>query len=527
MTDLSISFHMGGFDVDLIHRSAELGYNDVTFQTEGGSNHNLLTDLHARATAAGIPDLLRSLGMSATAWVHEFDDRRAGLGPISLDNNVLWDDLATRYRTIFTQTCPWLDRLVLTVSETAVNCTDAGMLERTVSVIDGVCREHGKQLLLRSFVHDPAELDQVRAAIERLPPSVAVITKMVPQDWTMTDQMDPLIGKVGTRPQSIELDICGEYWRGDLIPHFKGEWLAEHAARWQAAGCAGLSVRVDRKQRPGAWWQPQTRDYALAGQPQEADLEVLSRLAKSEADAVATAALNWSRRHCADEPSAQKLAKLLPLTGRALQVATTLRGYPFSITWNRVPGEWSMNKVHGAKAESRARTYDDPDDAEHRSPWHVKNSPMRWDPDRWPEYHLLRRGAAPFLEEKQRDIASIVAELRDARAGIDSLNLTTSARCFLDFMFDELLATTEAMGLCQCFWLAASRWLYAHDSDAKTTARTIALDVDARLAALSPRAGAVLDCVHAGRHWRQYGLQHLDIHGFRAWCRSYWYDLFQ
>jgi len=89
MNDLSISFHMGGFDADLIRRSCGQGFNDVTFQTEGGTNHDLLCDLHRRAGAAGIPELLASLGMTATAWVHEFDDRREGLGPIGLDNDRL------------------------------------------------------------------------------------------------------------------------------------------------------------------------------------------------------------------------------------------------------------------------------------------------------------------------------------------------------------------------------------------------------------------------------------------------------
>ena len=527
MNDLSISFHMAGFDAACIRRAAELGYNDVTFQTEGGSNHNLLVDLDARARAAEIPELLRSLGMTATAWVHEFDDRRQGLGEISLDNQRLWEDLADRYRRIFTETCPWIDRLVLTVSETSVNCTEAGMLRKTVEVIQDVCREKGKRLQLRSFVHDPDEAEEVKSAIAELPPEVEIITKMVPQDWTMTDQMDPMIGEVGGRRQIIELDICGEYWRGDLIPHFKGEWLAEHFARWREAGCAGLSVRVDRKQRPGAWWQPQTRDYFLGGQPQEADLEVLARLARDETDAVETAALAWSRQHCEDEASAKLLAARLPVTGRALRVATNLRGYPFSITWNRVPGEWSMNKMHGEKAEARATAYSDEEDAEHRSPWHVKPSPMRWDTARWPEYHQLRRGARPFLEEKEAERIAVLAELAEARAQLDDLKLAPSTREFLNFMFDEMLAYTEASALCQCFWLAASRWLYADDETEGAEARDKALAIDLRLAEISTRAGAVLEVTHANRQWRQVGFQHLDVHGFRAWCRSYWYEMFQ
>jgi len=416
---------------------------------------------------------------------------------------------------------------VLTVSETSVNCTGEALLRKTVGVIHAVCREHGKCLMLRTFVHDPGELGQVAASLEGLPSEVAVMTKMVPQDWTLTDQSDPLIGRVGDRPQVVELDICGEYWRGDLIPHFKGPWLAEHFARWREAGCAGLSVRVDRRQRPGAWWQPQTRDYFLAGQPQEADLDVLARLARGEPDAVAAAALEWARPLCRDEASALRLAGALPVTGEALRVATTLRGYPFSITWNRVPAEWTMNRAHGQKAEGRARAYEDADAAEHRSPWHVKPSPMRWDASRWDEYHRLRRGGEPFLEEKEAALNEVLAGLDKARAALDQIAWADpSARTFLGFMFDEMRAYTEASALCQCFWLAASRWLYAAVPAVREAAREQALACDKRLAALSLRAGAVLDLDYAGRRWTQYGFQHLDVHGFRAWCRSYWYALF-
>ena len=265
---------------------------------------------------------------------------------------------------------------MLTVSETSVNCTEEALLRKTVGVIHAVCREHGKCLMLSTFVHDPGELGQVAASLEGLPSEVAVMTKMVPQDWTLTDQSDPLIGRVGDRPQVVELDICGEYWRGDLIPHFKGPWLAEHFARWD-------------------------------------------------------------------------------------------------------------------------------------------------------EYHRLRRGAEPFLEEKEAALNEVLAGLDKARAALDEIAWADpSARIFLSFMFDEMRAYTEASALCQCFWLAASRWLYAEIPSARETAREQALACDKRLAALSPRAGAVLDLDYAGRHWTQYGFQHLDVHGFRAWCRSYWYALF-
>jgi len=109
-----------------------------------------------------------------------------------------------------------------------------------------------------------------------------------------------------------------------------------------------------------------------------------------------------------------------------------------------------------------------------------------------------------------------------ARASLEQIQWRDAgAEAFFQFMFDEMLVYTEASALCQCFWLAASRWLYAEAPEA----REAALRFDRRLARLSTRAGAVLDAQHAGRHWEQYGLQHFDAHGFRAWCRSYWYAL--
>ena len=528
MINLSVSFHMAAIDVERIRHAAELGYHDVTFQTEGGKNHHLLADLDRRANKAHLPAQLKALNMTASAWVHEFDDRREDLGPIALDNRALWQDLRDRYERIFTEVCPWLDRLVLTVSETSVNCTEEDLLRKTVSLIHEVCTKYGKDLILRTFVHEPEELLQITGSLEGIPDEVAVMTKMVPQDWTLTDQPDPLIGKVGSRPQWIELDICGEYWRGDMIPHFKGTWLTSHFTRWRACGCVGLSVRVDRKQRPGAWWQPQIRDYFLAGQPQEADLDVLARLARGETEAVTAAAHGWAQKWCRDESSAAILAKALPITGEALRVATNLRGYPFGITWTRVPGEWTMNRAHGPKAESRAVAYADEDDAEYRSPWHVKSSPMRWEPSRWVEYHQLRRGSPPFLEEKMDELNHVLVSLSQARTELNRIQWKNSnTQVFFNFMFDELLAYTEASALCQCFWLISSRWLYADNPATLVEARRSALQFDKRLADLGTRAGAALDVHHAGQHWEQYGFQHIDLHGFRAWCHSYWHALFQ
>ncbi|MFW5846138.1 MAG: hypothetical protein ACOCXJ_07920, partial [Planctomycetota bacterium] len=150
----SISFHMGGFDTRLIRQAAELGFNDICFQTEG-NNRLLLADLDRRATTARLPDLLRELGLSATVWVHEFDERRDHLGGIACDNQALWADLEQRYEHLISTVVPWVDRYVLTVAETTVNVDDRALLEQVVAVIDGVCQRHGKELVLRSFVHEP------------------------------------------------------------------------------------------------------------------------------------------------------------------------------------------------------------------------------------------------------------------------------------------------------------------------------------------------------------------------------------
>ena len=126
--------------------------------------------------------------MKVTVWVHELSDLPDEyspdyLGPVTVDNQELWDVIDDRYEWILGQALPQVDGLVLTVVETQFNATEAEIMHKLVTLIDQKCRKYGKQLTVRTFVWKPDELEGVMTPIQTLPDDIVVMSKIVPQDW--------------------------------------------------------------------------------------------------------------------------------------------------------------------------------------------------------------------------------------------------------------------------------------------------------------------------------------------------------
>ena len=177
----SLSFQRGFPDPLLIRRGAELGFNDVCFQTEGGLI-TMLEDLRDRADRSGYFKLLDELGMTCTVWAHEFADYDyEAWGECRPDNQRLWQGVEQRYDYILGKLLPEIDNLVLTVVETDITATRPDILVPLTSAILRACKRHNTRLILRSFVHHQVrfmvgavvgvgagriELDELRGALE-------------------------------------------------------------------------------------------------------------------------------------------------------------------------------------------------------------------------------------------------------------------------------------------------------------------------------------------------------------------------
>jgi hypothetical protein len=269
----SISSHRGMPDPQVIELAARLGFNDVCFQVEGEQSL-MLRELRERWDRSGTPGQMKSLGMTISLWVHEFEDLDPSWGDPVFENDMLWENLRKRYLKLLTEDLPEVNWLVLTVVESTVRVTDPRMLEKLCLLLRDVCKACDKKLMIRSFVWTLEEFDGVRKAIEGLPDDITVMTKYVPQDWHRgsyddgTPFHDPLIGNIGAKQQIVELDIAGEYFRGD------------HAAQESS----DTQTRADHRSVPGSSrMQPRPEGH--------------SNVRPRAGDRPAPAQWHWSSRH--------------------------------------------------------------------------------------------------------------------------------------------------------------------------------------------------------------------------------------
>jgi hypothetical protein len=266
-----VSFHRGRADKQLIRLAAQLGFNGVQFQIEG-STLDGIKDFAKRDAQEHLVDFCHSLGMKVTIWVHELSDLPAPslpewLGPVTVDNPALWATLDDRYETMLRDTIPNVDGLCLTVVETQIRATDTAVMLKLVNLLQTKCSKYNKTLMVRTFVWYRNEFDNVMAAVNQFPKDMVVMSKCVPQDWNLRGIFASEIGAVGGRPQIIEYDVAGEYFRRNFVANCMPELLKKNFDYGLDHHVSGICVRVDRE------------DDNVLEQPNELNLWTLAMLA--------------------------------------------------------------------------------------------------------------------------------------------------------------------------------------------------------------------------------------------------------
>lgn len=266
-----VSFHRGRADKQLIRLAGQLGFNGVQFQIEG-STVNGVKEFAERDRREGLVDFCHSLGMAVTVWVHEMSDLTPAwmpdaLGEVHPDNTALWKMLDARYDQMLAKTIPNVDGLCLTVVETQVRATDTQVMLKLVDLLQGKCRKYNKSLMVRTFVWYPDEFERVMAAVNQLPKDMVIMSKCVPQDWNLRGTDASEIGQVGGRPQIVEWDVAGEYFRRNFVANCMPEMLKRQFDYAAKTGAVGVCVRVDRE------------DDNVLHQPNEVNLWTLGMLA--------------------------------------------------------------------------------------------------------------------------------------------------------------------------------------------------------------------------------------------------------
>jgi len=449
----SISSHRGMPDPQVIGLAARLGYNDVCFQIEGEQSR-MLRELRERWDRSGTPEQIKALGMTISLWVHEFEDLDPEWGEPVLENERLWTELRQRYLRLLTKELPEVDWLVLTVVESTVRVTDPRMLETLCLLLREVCRECGRKLMIRSFVWTLKEFEGVREAIAGLPDDIAVMTKYVPQDWHRgryddgAPFHDPLIGNVGDKTQIVELDIAGEYFRGDQIAHCFAEELHKRFTYWEQQGVEGLSVRIDRG------WRAYHHHDCILYEVQESNLWCLGHWMTGEADDINTPLEAWAAERFGSE-AAPEMAKIARLCDNVVRESLTVCGEPFGDTRRPQPALRSMVPPNEPLA-----TRDHPAEADnHVDPFCRWLALWRWDPSLKPRHNKLCSGDPELAAQKQADTDNALA---DADAALELLTsvqpqLDPGAYEFIRFRLEENRHHLLLMGHAAQAWLACLR----------------------------------------------------------------------
>ncbi len=526
----SLSFHESWPREELVGLGAQMGFNDCTFQTEKGTMPRLY-DLRRRADEQGLFALARRHDMGISVWTHELGEPEEDWLPATVDNPRLWRGLRARYDHILGELLPELDTLVLTVVESRIELADARLLPRLVETLLDRCRHHGKRLALRTFVHHPEQHAEMAAALAALPDEVVLLTKCVPQDWHLRQGHDPLLGAVGNHRQWVECDIAGEYWQEDRLAHAIGHILEPQFRHWQACGCEGISVRVDRG------WKPWDHQATVLGQAQEADLWLLGLLGSG---AETTADACWQRyTDTTFGPAAAAMTSALRPSGRVIEEACHVDRESFGLlrlpvsvreTFEGVPG-WKRHLVlDGRLPRPTARAYADADDAMYRNPFHGYASVQRWDPAYRPTYQRLRRGDPALIDAKQAAVAEALTLATDSLAALAAARPDLPALCehHHRWQLEENRHYLRVMSNMQLAWLNAERCLYCEQPSERRERRQA---VESHLAELEAWLAAHADDRWRGtwdhRHQERRRLSGIDVQGFLAGFRAYFACLSQ
>ena len=397
-----VSFHRGRADKNLIRLAAQLGFNGVQFQIEG-SNEEGIKDFAARDQKEHLIDFCHALGMQVTVWVHEISDlptwrSPAYPGTISVDNEKVWALIDKRYEWILGQALPAIDGLVLTTVETQFKATDTPLMLKLVNLIDQKCRQHGKTLIVRTFVWLPNELEGVMGAVKRMPDDIVIMSKAVPQDWQMRAGNAAEIGAVGDHPQIVEYDAAGEYFLLNNVANCMVDRLKAQFDYGLTKNVRGICVRVDRQD---ASLPTDRENGSLLFEPNEVNLWTLGMLAAGAADDTADIWKRWAAYRYGDQAAPAVIAALKRTSE---VVAEMLSVGPFTYGDTRGP------LLKGAPSYTVALPYDDI----FSQNWQM----WRWDESYVPTLTKVNDGDPVFIDELRKQKAAALEAANQCLANL-------------------------------------------------------------------------------------------------------------
>ncbi|MCB9476262.1 MAG: hypothetical protein H6685_05270 [Deltaproteobacteria bacterium] len=369
---------------DVLTQAVDYGVDHVQL------SHDLIMDIdeinESEDKAAEIQSIAQeahNAGLEVWVWAHEFA-RETYLLCFDPEDD-LWDRRADAYRDALDRV-PEIDGVILMFGSSDAEpwyvpcfckwCKDleptgnpaldlihsrpVDRLQQIYDTVGGVVLdEYGKQLRVRTFMHQPSELEWLGESLRTEDDSrIQVMSKDMPQDWQPYYPLNPLVGDIGERNQIFELDLGHEYWGKSKLLNSLVDYLSMrlHQAE-RAGGIDGAAARVERG-----------GDHAL-GTPNEINFAALTAYFKTPGATPDGIYADW-------------LATRYGVSGEALETLTTI--FRTSHFANRkmyyTLGMWSLEKGSdipdnaGRPAQLRSRDTT-PYDADWASTFDALNEP--------------------------------------------------------------------------------------------------------------------------------------------------------
>jgi hypothetical protein len=227
-----------------IELAAEYGINhiqlshDLIMNVEDVLGEDAATQKRIETLNMGI-SLAHQKGMKAYIWAHEFSG--VGLEICYDPADPIWETRADAYRETF-DLLPNLDGVILMfgsapsppwfslcICDWCLDSYDGLPLvmpppEERIRMVteklgEVIVNEQGKDLFVRTFVHEPAEIGWHNDGLaETKGVSFTGMHKGPVQDWQPYNPHHPSIGNVGPHPSVMELDLAGEYFGLGVLP---------------------------------------------------------------------------------------------------------------------------------------------------------------------------------------------------------------------------------------------------------------------------------------------------------------------
>ena len=470
----SMSFHRAIIpNKEIVRRGAELGFNDMTFQTEGGAIYDggpieKFREFRNWATEDGYFELADELDMTMTIWATELDAYDRSWGPITLENDELWRRLDQRYEKILTDVLPEIDYLALKATESRYQFPDSRLLTRLIDIVNHWCRETDTRLILRPFTWHPDEHRMVIDAIEDLPDDVIIQNKNWPQDWHQRSIDNPYIGTFDGHDEFVEVDFANEYAYLGNLSNITSDIVERQFEDWVEAGVSGVAARVTR-QPATQNLPPEEQMFDILDHPNEANLWVLGYLLTGRETADA-----WQEYAEATygEDVADTIIEIFKSTEQVVSEGLCVEKLHFGRTkWNGVlfseEGNIPANMTFRGRWHNSALATKNSDEvAESRllgNPYARKGSRWRWDEDYVPKYHAIRKGEDDVITSKKRAYEEALETADRSLKLLTSIedDLSEDAYEYLRFRLEENRFHLVAKCEMQLAWLKESNRMYS------------------------------------------------------------------